>query len=535
MHSQESLKKLKVSDLKAICKQLKAPNYSKLTKTALIQLILENQSSSANLIDIDPPPLTSQTVALQELDPPSSTPVNPSGTSQKSVNRKRKIDPLPQPTNPKTYFTDEDQPREDLKILKVDSTHPNLSVKPSTSHRRILNGKTHNDVASTSSSKAWLAMSKPRLIAKFQPLKHVQTTPKIVSPGDTTKHHNRGAITNQNLTTTSDRLQFIRKHFLEDLLSNLNAGRNIPIKTPPFPSMIPHSPSFDETIRDLAFQGIGPHVYSRQVSKEAFVVSVRFWLSRLHTLMQLGSGESWSIYGNGMGFLGPDLAKWPPVIGCSQISPSFWLIEIGQSEKIATSESSAPSKFITLGVNGDVLSSDLDRFDGETLHDCHVRKDWYTYILSEQNSDRTTLGLLSHVKTKNPSSYPTGLSRAWKEKIEAQGGADELIRIGERAVLASCALNSFSGSKLSANEMESHTLGYQAIPRLYGTSVVELYLPEHNGITDYVIAETGQVVGNEDGGVSELWQGLLGCDANGNEDRSNMKAFWNGWERRMME
>jgi hypothetical protein len=51
---------------------------------------------------------------------------------------------------------------------------------------------------------------------------------------------------------------------------------------------------------------------------------------------------------------------------------------------------------------------------------------------------------------------------------------------------------------------------------------------------DIVLRETGQTVGNEYFGVTELWQGILGCDAKGSE-RTQMEndIFWQGREERM--
>lgn len=51
------------------------------------------------------------------------------------------------------------------------------------------------------------------------------------------------------------------------------------------------------------------------------------------------------------------------------------------------------------------------------------------------------------------------------------------------------------------------------------------------GRSDYVLRDTGQVIGDEDYGVAELWQGILGCDAKGKEaDRS---GFWEDWGERV--
>lgn len=54
-----------------------------------------------------------------------------------------------------------------------------------------------------------------------------------------------------------------------------------------------------------------------------------------------------------------------------------------------------------------------------------------------------------------------------------------------------------------------------------------------SGYSEFVLAETGQVVGIEDEGVVSLYQGLIGCDAKGSADSTGQAAFWKGWESRM--
>lgn len=54
-----------------------------------------------------------------------------------------------------------------------------------------------------------------------------------------------------------------------------------------------------------------------------------------------------------------------------------------------------------------------------------------------------------------------------------------------------------------------------------------------SGRSDYVLRETGQVIGDEDGGVVELWQGILGCDYKGAE--KDMGDFWKGWQDRIID
>ncbi|BEI95085.1 hypothetical protein CcaverHIS631_0100340 [Cutaneotrichosporon cavernicola] len=204
----------------------------------------------------------------------------------------------------------------------------------------------------------------------------------------------------------------------------------------------------------------------------------------------------------------------------------------------------------------------------------------------------TIPSITSHVRTKDSVSAPSGISRSWTEKVCATGnecaqGKKELLQVAERAVLSSCVPNSYSGEKLSAMHMDaewicntadlnssstrsktsffalaSHagsqkTAKESPIPVKAGAtnwSKVELYLPESqqvlsvhlpgaptapalaivhraSGKSDWVLRETGHVVGNEDEGVAELWQGILGCDRHGAE--ADVDGFWNGWQTRV--
>lgn len=54
-----------------------------------------------------------------------------------------------------------------------------------------------------------------------------------------------------------------------------------------------------------------------------------------------------------------------------------------------------------------------------------------------------------------------------------------------------------------------------------------------SGFSEFVLAETGQMVGLEDEGVVSLWQGLLGCNAKGQADDAGQVSFWKAWESRM--
>ncbi|WWC95586.1 hypothetical protein V866_002451 [Kwoniella sp. B9012] len=546
MYRQEDLSKLKVSDLKGICKQLKALNYSKLAKAALIQLILDISKTSTN-----PPVKPSLTSPEPIISYRETLPFQGNDHHSNLTNKRKKVETS---TKPDTNTADTES------STRHTSVAPQTGVKASKLNLSYLkSGDGQNSKGTTNNRKSQesLKTSTTHSQGKFQPpLPVIKETPTTSIAAPQTLTH--ASWPTESFMSSLDRLDFLRNHFLNALFVDLNAAREIPILTTPSPTLLRDSTTAVKSYQDLAFPGFGPAMFSKNVSTEGFMVAIRFWLSRLHTLSQLGFTESWSVHGHGQGILGPDLSRWPQVLSCKKISENVWLIETGDNEITSEDKSNIPNKFLTLGINGDVISSNLDKYKGGSIHGCPVRHDWYKYILSDQPSTPGITSLLDHVKTKDPSHHPHGIARAWKERVEARGSAGQLIQIAKRAVLASCALNSFSGSKLSATEMDAHTLGYQTISRGNNSSPVEMYLPEssqvlsvhvdkppyhpalasvhrHSGITDFVLAETGQVVGNEDEGVSSLWQGFLGCDSNGNENRSNMAAFWKGWEMRMIQ
>lgn len=133
-----------------------------------------------------------------------------------------------------------------------------------------------------------------------------------------------------------------------------------------------------------------------------------------------------------------------------------------------------------------------------------------------------------------------------------------VLDVAERAVLTSCSLNSISGRKMTVVGMDAEQRGYcSTVLTLSGNSEpVSLYLPQEqqvmsvhipfdsyhpnlalvhrqSGITEYVLKDTGQVVGDESCGISPLWQGLLGCNDRGDKDDERMEEFWKGWETRL--
>lgn len=133
-----------------------------------------------------------------------------------------------------------------------------------------------------------------------------------------------------------------------------------------------------------------------------------------------------------------------------------------------------------------------------------------------------------------------------------------VLDVAERAVLTSCSLNSISGRKMTVVGMDAEQRGYcSTVLTLSGNSEpVSLYLPQEqqvmsvhipfdsyhpnlalvhrqSGITEYVLKDTGQVVGDESCGISPLWQGLLGCNDRGDKDDERMEEFWKDWETRL--
>lgn len=56
---------------------------------------------------------------------------------------------------------------------------------------------------------------------------------------------------------------------------------------------------------------------------------------------------------------------------------------------------------------------------------------------------------------------------------------------------------------------------------------------------DYILRDTGQVIGNEDQGIVELYRHLLGCDSRGvslstGQAEEMAMAFWEGFKERLV-
>ena len=147
--------------------------------------------------------------------------------------------------------------------------------------------------------------------------------------------------------------------------------------------------------------------------------------------MQLGSAEAWSARAGGLGVLGPDMATWPPVIGCQKVMGDIW--------RIQTLEGTKEVDYVILGFFGVVIgpSRDVRPVGGSSgeegsVEGCKVRSDWVGYIAN--GAGVRVAGL---VKSKDSYSFPGGISKSWRA-----GRSGMEVEIAERAVLASCALNS---------------------------------------------------------------------------------------------
>lgn len=90
---------------------------------------------------------------------------------------------------------------------------------------------------------------------------------------------------------TANRVEHIKCHFLNRLFRQLNANRRVPLVNPPYPTPIGYPSKSSALILDLAFQGFHPALFADKATP-AFAVAMRFWLWRLHTSLQLGSGQS---------------------------------------------------------------------------------------------------------------------------------------------------------------------------------------------------------------------------------------------------
>jgi hypothetical protein len=224
-----------------------------------------------------------------------------------------------------------------------------------------------------------------------------------------------------DLSTFNARIKFIESHFLNTLFTLLHRYRAKPITSQyPCPPSFNKSPKYKHTSH-LAFQGFHPDVYD---TKDGFQVAIRFWIARMHSYMQLGSGEAWSGRAGGMGMLGPDMATWPAVIGVERVTEEVWAVR--------TEEELGEVRYLVMGEIGEVIASSKGITGDEVLvSGCVVRSDWAKYLGSKGRKS-----LESMVKTKESYYFPNGVAKGWAAK-QSEG----MVKIANRAVLASCALN----------------------------------------------------------------------------------------------
>jgi len=278
--------------------------------------------------------------------------------------------------------------------------------------------KTAVNTAATSKtkSKAVALPIKHAVKPKFRPLVQIQPVQAIIQA-------TRPEETIIDLSTLTARIKFTESHFLNTLFTYLHKYRAKSITGPQFPC----PPSFSKSkiypqISHLAFQGFHPDIYNSD--SDAFQAAIRFWLARMHSYMQLGSGEAWSSRAGGMGMLGPDMATWPPILKVEKVAGEVWAI--------STQEEEGEIKYLVIGEIGEVVASSKGaKGDEELIHGCIVRSDWARYLAGS-----TQKNFMSMVKSKESYDFPGGIAKAWSAK-QSEGS----IKIANRAVLASCALN----------------------------------------------------------------------------------------------
>lgn len=473
--TEQTLAKLKVPELKARCKavsprvteadgsepndelQLKIPNFSKLSKTDLIAKILAVRTDATATASTKLPnnDVDQHETAGQRPRPPSDTFTE---AAKEPAVKERKKEPTKRKTVPKASNNSPDDADEGETIQKkpkganalqqpdkapecsgaaagtaktvptVSVTRPILPASTSVTKQPMHNApalsKTIPPVSPAVKSTSVkgvpksLAKATPAVKAKFRPLAEVAPKEAPVAPPPPVVQ-----LETVSLATPTDRMSHVEKHFLNGMFRQMHRYRAKPILKPPFPT----HPSFPKSspTGHLAFQGLHPDLYVK-VQSDAFEVALRFWVARLHSSMQLGSSEAWSLQAGGIGLLGPDMSTWPPITGCVQIVSDIWAV--------TTKEDKVDINYLVIGEIGEVIghSRNTSAKDEGLVGGCRLREDWKRYI---GNGKRKSL--ISAVKSKDSYEFSGGISRVWR------GGQTSHIKvkIAERAVLASCALN----------------------------------------------------------------------------------------------
>lgn len=85
------------------------------------------------------------------------------------------------------------------------------------------------------------------------------------------------------------------------------------------------------------------------------------------------------------------------------------------------------------------------------------------------------------MKTKDDHEYPQGISKIWRQRVMEKGDLEGVLDVAERAVLASCSLNSINGRKMTILDMDAEQRGYCSTvlkPVAGHSEPVSLYLPQ---------------------------------------------------------
>lgn len=119
------------------------------------------------------------------------------------------------------------------------------------------------------------------------------------------------------------------------------------------------------------------------------------------------------------------------------------------------------SRYLVISDTGEVFATDSHSSPTPTPHMLEgyiLRPDWYAYINNILTStsrggistyvdpDGGSTLIMSQVRSKDCVSAPSGINRAWRDKVSnattpPPQGASEAILVAQRVVLNSCALN----------------------------------------------------------------------------------------------
>lgn len=579
MMTTAELEKFKLPELKKRCKELKITGYSKLSKADLISRILAASGTPIAQADQRSPSVSSTRVLpTSDAQVTSTHPSRAQDTADSLQTKKRKVVAEPREATSTAVLSTtslSDSAKKRPPALTDPRAGRSANVAPCTPASG-LQLKRSPLPESTAGSTIALTPAEHTAIVKRQVQKQTKAA-RIVSnapekatgvlrarfvppPQVTAKPSPQpasvAALTRPDaikLNTPAERTAYMRSHFLNEMFKHLNASRSAP------------RPSVDPSdLSSLAFDGFDLKLYSVNCP-EGFMVAIRFWITRLHTNMQLGCGQHQTAEGDDPGILGSDLTTWPKVTNVDQISADLWrVVTTTQSLTHPKHDSNASSipllGSLVIGQTGELIASSPQLavlpLAPERLEKANVRQDWQAFI-KEQSKPSGVPRLIDRLRTKNSSDSPGGISKRWAQSISDLADGSDLLAVARRAVYTACASNSFSGSQMAAWQIEAELAGRGApSSEAAPNKLPELYLPESeqvdsvhfppapthdavayvhrsSGHTDIVLRETGQVIGEEDGGVVPLWQGLLGCDERGRRDPKICVDFFAGWEERL--